>query len=922
MTENKDEEEIKSKIMLVDKQINEDLSLIPEYKLLLVYSKLSKLINNDDRKYLILRNKFIFIDKTLTGYINLKDFYDILNNNLPLEKDELKILLCDPALRSKINPNLYQYKPFFDLVRHFKETDLLKMKQEYNQEQNPYIIKLKDEIKSKKVELNQLWLNVYKNGIKCTKENFNLLFVELKPNYNFHKLEIEYIFYIICNIGEDNIKYEHFRAIMKKKYAEDIRIIYFKGLKEFRKKEKEKKEENENLLINYYPNVLENNNTQTENNDENTKYLVIKGENIINKKEENKSNNTNINNKENFILGNIQTKSNDNTENIHNLKNIQERNINSISGTLDISESLAIKAKPKDKENETLKENNSELKIRDKILYKKYCPKIYNVRKENEEKLKKTYNESLKESKKFERNGVFENKIKSSNDKINNLLSKHEEYLILKLYLSLKNQFNLLNEDVLSIFVKKAPQNSKYLSSNDFISIMKAELKLNFIQDELIILLNSLENKDDKNNLFSYEEFINNVKNVSEKYKEKIDAIKNLAIINFNDYFVELKKFIINKNIDINEAFIGFSRDKVNLSLNDFIFLLKSFNYELDSNFEYNYIFTILSKHPEKKLLSKKDFFFFINSEIISEDIFINEGKIDNNFQRNHKKFWYKLIPKFDIKKGKIKDLKYFEQFFKQINNQIIKFGINKLADLFSSIYEINIDGNIKKMDFINVMKILEINNSQSINDLLIYFEDSYDKNQFQLFNFLGIFESFESKQKNIDNPPSNFKIYPKNPNIIFKNNYGFFTSLDIAKIKAFCLSINEKIMLIKGQNINEYFLKFDIFQNGFFTLEQLKTILIDDLNINKYDLIELFLSYILDNTKQNDFYTIQFKKLIDVINQFIENKTEDEQINLSQTFNYTNEIFNKLMNSTIMNIRLNKKEGPNYYFSPNAGID
>ena len=34
MTENKDEEEIKSKIMLVDKQINEDLSLIPEYKLL------------------------------------------------------------------------------------------------------------------------------------------------------------------------------------------------------------------------------------------------------------------------------------------------------------------------------------------------------------------------------------------------------------------------------------------------------------------------------------------------------------------------------------------------------------------------------------------------------------------------------------------------------------------------------------------------------------------------------------------------------------------------------------------------------------------------------------------------------------------------------------------------------------------------
>ena len=156
MKENK-EDEIQSKIALIEKQINDDLTLIPEYKLLTVYNKLSKIINKDDRKYLILRNKFIFIDKTLTGYINLKDFYDVLNNNLPLEPDELKLLLCDPALRNKINPNLYQYKPFFDLVRHFKENDLLKMKQEYNQEQNPYIIKLKNEIKEKKVDLNNLW---------------------------------------------------------------------------------------------------------------------------------------------------------------------------------------------------------------------------------------------------------------------------------------------------------------------------------------------------------------------------------------------------------------------------------------------------------------------------------------------------------------------------------------------------------------------------------------------------------------------------------------------------------------------------------------------------------------------------------------------------------------------------------------------
>ena len=85
---------------------------------------------------------------------------------------------------------------------------------------------------------------------------------------------------------------------------------------------------------------------------------------------------------------------------------------------------------------------------------------------------------------------------------------------------------------------------------------------------------------------------------------------------------------------------------------------------------------------------------------------------------------------------------------------------------------------------------------------------------------------------------------------------------------------------------------------------------------------MEIFLSYILDNEKIDDRYIIKLKKLIEIINKFTENKIVDEKLNLQNTFNYTNEIFNKLMNSTIINIRLNKKEQPNYYFSINAGID
>ena len=922
MKNKNEEEDVKSKIINAEKQINDDLSLIPEYKLLTVYNKLSKIINQNDQIYLILRNKFIFIDKTLTGYINLKDFYDILTHNLPLDKDELKLVLCDPALRNKINPKLYQYKPFFDLVRNFKEIDLLKMKQEYNIVQNPYIIKLKKEIKSKNIDLKKLWDDSFKNGMQCTKENFHLLFVELKPNNYFHNLEIEYIFDIICKIGENNIKFEYFRDVMKKKTSPDIRVIYFKGLKEFKQKEKEQNDEKEKLLINYYPNVLENTNNNPinlESTNENTKYLIIKGEEIINNMENINEKNSNDNKNEQFILGN-QTNNDKNVLQSSGDYNTPRKKINTIMDTLQISESLVIKAQPKINESQQIKDFVNDKRESKSIQYKKYYPKVYDIKKTDINIEKLSEKEELKNSTKLERENIISKNLKKSNNKVYNIVYKHEEYLVLKLYESLKHQFNLLNEDVLKAFSNKDSKNIKLLSVDDFMSILQNHLKLNLSKTNLILLLNSLEKQDNKSSLFSYEEFIDNIKNLSDKNKEKIEAIFNLALINFNSYFIELKQFINKKNIDLIELFKACSNDKNNLNLNEFIFFIKSFNYELNDIAEYKFIFDTLSKHPEKKLLSMKDFIYFINSEIISEEKFINDGKIEKNFKENQKKFWYKFISKYNIKKIYIHDIEKISKMFHKINIQKIKFGINNLEDLFSSIYDVNVNGNIKKEEFIKAMEILEINDSQLINDLLFNFENFYNKLEFQLFHFLGMFNSLNLNEKNEGIPPYNLKVYKNDPNIVYKNNYGFFTSLDLAKIKVLCQTINEKISYIKRQDINVYFLKFDFFKKGYFTLNQLKTILIDDLDYKKYDLIDLFLSYILDKTKKDDYYIIYLNVLIDIMNKFVNNKSE--QSNSYNTFNYSNEIFNILINSTIMNVRLNKKENTNYYFSQNAGIE
>ena len=239
----KENEKIKAKIESVEKEINEDLALIPEYQLLQVYSKINKIITEEEKKFTILKNKFIFIDKTLTGYINLKDFYDILNNNLSLEKDELKILLCDPALRNKINPNLYQYKPFLTRISDFNENDIIQMRQEYNIYQNKYITELRNNIKVKNIDIKKLWENTFRDNTKCTKNNFYLLFNGLNSNYSYHYLELEYIFDLIKKKDEDFLSFEDFNNILGKSRGEDLRVVFFKKIKEQREKEKKKEEE-------------------------------------------------------------------------------------------------------------------------------------------------------------------------------------------------------------------------------------------------------------------------------------------------------------------------------------------------------------------------------------------------------------------------------------------------------------------------------------------------------------------------------------------------------------------------------------------------------------------------------------------------------------------------------------------------------
>ena len=265
--------------------------------------------------------------------------------------------------------------------------------------------------------------------------------------------------------------------------------------------------------------------------------------------------------------------------------------------------------------------------------------------------------------------------------------------------------------------------------------------------------------------------------------------------------------------------------------------------------------------------------------------------------------------------------MKHFEKLLFIINKQKIKFGINNFDDFFSLVCDVDINGNVYKNNFIKALSIIEIANQPIIKEFINYLEDINDHQKFQLANFIGIFGAFYPNNQNKGNIPYNFKTFPKNPDIIFKNNFGYFTKEDIKNIKEVCSFIYEIIYYIKRKTIYNYFANFDYYHKGYFILEQLNLILIDDLGINKPKLIELFLSYILENEKVDDFYIIKFDKLIDVMTKTLEIKIEDEEDNLRKTFIYSNEISNKLNDSTIMNIRLNKKEESSYIYSPYSGI-
>ena len=777
------------------------------------YSKLKQ-----GELYFITQNKFYLKDKSLIGYISKREFSEILDDIILLSNNEIETLF---ESLPKAKGELYNYQIFLEKIKESNEKELIQLKKDYNINYNNYIRLLRNIIKERNLDLRNMWVNAFGGELNCNKNNFNLLFEKNKIG-NFHPLESEYIFSLI-NPDNEILKFKQFYDVINKK-VEEIEHLKLKDI---------------NTNKNFY------NENNIENPDKIVNTLIYKNNNINNY-------NQNINNQNNKIDKELY---NEVSQNLQNIINKSENN-NQNKNIEDLNEDYTPNIENKDVK--TQKHYKKIVKLDNKFLKSSIRNQF-------------SYDEIKYAKDDIKREEIISSRLEDSNNNIESILDKHEKYIVLNLYKRYYIKFsNLGNEPIMNFSARDNNKTNK-LKINDFMSVLnvlKCETKI----EKLEILLNSLNEKDSSLTFYSYKEFLNNVYNFKYIEDGKIDEIYYEAQINFNNYILDFKKYILINKFDVNKIYLSICPYNNYMLFNEFVSFCNTINYKLSHRNEYKYIFNILSKDKKKEKIFQIDFYFFLENKILTEEEFLLKGKSQKLPEEISLNEFDKNIPKFgESNKNYYRRLfKSFEDLFQEINIQCNKYGVS-LKKLFSDNCEIDNNGSILKDTFKNICFKIEIKNSEKLNQLTIYLEDDYNRNKFKLTLFIAIFYIFypEIKEKKLKNQNPIFKknYNLKQSEIIFSNNIRNFSKEDINQIKLLSIFIAEIINNDQHSYISDFFKKFDKYNTNYLTIKQLKNIIDDELGIDISDhSMDVFFDYVTENEIINNQQICHIDKLINII--------------------------------------------------------
>ena len=851
------------KINYVKEKMDNEIRNYPPFVMLNLYNQLKNKQSSVQLNTNHLYNTFVSKDPQNTGLVNKNDFFNIIKEFYITNQNEENIIVNE---LNNNNPNYIPYQTFCESVKNANEDDIKRIKREFNMKNNPYIVNIRKFVHDNNININNNWSNVNQRKITLSNDEF-INFLEngniIDNNNPLEIQEMNYIFEIISPNGNE---------------------VHFK---EFEKAMNEKEYD---TTINYKNGSI--------------------GGNIINQINESISNIRN--NSNNPINSQLQNGNNINTQNQFNSQmndnsyKIQENSMKNVNFENEKNISFTQSIDPNQLNSQI---SNQNFKNQTQNITQTQPPKY-----EEEKFIQVRSNSRYQEINSSDPNNQFfivQNRILYEKNKIMNILKKHQRYTIFTIYYNIQNRIRNFGEEVRKRFAKKDPANKLLIGKNEFYEVLIG-LNCQLETDDFNLVLDALQSKTKK--LYNYDEFLRNVINIQQIDNGKTKQIYEECNLQFNDYIYDFRHYVKDNQINYRDSY---ARQCSNITVLNYDFFKKFINdvqYNLPHEEELKYLFNSLcegyygEQMNNKLYLNPQKLFQIFEMEDEKEEDFIKKGKVIKD--PTQKTNWKNNIKRYTEGEEGTKELykrnyQQLEKFFYQIHDNCIRYSIDNLIDYFdSSNEEISQEGDILKDSFIQLMNNIGITSNLSFESLLNSF--SYNnkgpkKHLFKLAEFLSIYNCFIEDRKNkLTNTNTNtlkkeneINTSSKrgNKNYVYKNAHRNFTQEDIDHLSELCNFIADIIIEEKNMSITNFFTNTDNYSKGFITMDKLKKIFRDelDIDIDSDNSMDDFFDMVIADDKIEGKDIVKINHIINVVKTY-SGKDKPEMRNQTSNQNTMNQ--------------------------------
>ena len=441
--------------------------------------------------------------------------------------------------------------------------------------------------------------------------------------------------------------------------------------------------------------------------------------------------------------------------------------------------------------------------------------------------------------------------IKNVLNEIDELLLKHEHYIVHQLYYTIGKHMKDVDLELVAVAFRNE---DKLYTKKVSIAIFEKILNSYHVPNSsatLQLLLESLSAKE--NGRYSYDEFIANI-----NYNKSLLQIENLyhkAHLLFNKYILRFKEHINKRKIPYENYFEKFCTKRKNFPITreNFISMCKLMEFSLSKE-EYVFLYNTI-KGDHQLNMRKEEFLTVMRMKNLSEEDFIRQGKI-SGVDIVEKEWKRKINTSYDceiIVKNK-ECFNLFVELNKEIEEEIQKFGIDSFEHMFDNEHYI-----ITTEKFIEKLKRIGVQ-SEKYYAIYSLIADDHDDMTVNLVKFFSYYQSLLQNKKR-----ENFNFAYTS----IKNNeyYYFLTKIEFLEIKAISSKI-ANLVHKKNTNTKEYFTHFDFFNQNKLSIQQLHYILIHDLKIK--DKLELFFNFVLYLQEDSNKEFINITTLVTTIDALI----------------------------------------------------